>query len=149
MAAIIISPIPTKDNTGDFLSSGVLTAEYPMMETHEHAKLYGLFKGLRVRETLLSRSINGTFERSTVYPIPSGYNSLVCIGCDDAWEGDELPSVVAVIRSMAVDNKKIIIIKDFSKINGANELHEALSAELDVECLEIGELKAKMHEKEL
>lgn len=149
MAAIIINPIPTKDNTDDFLSAGVLTAQYPMMETHEHAKLYGVFKGLRIRETLLSRSVNGTFERSTVYPIPAGENTLLCIGCDDEWDGDEVPSVVAAVRSMAGKSKKIVIVDELKVINGASELYDALSKELDVEVLEIGSLKTKIQKKEL
>lgn len=149
MSIIVINPIPTKDNTDDFLSPGFLTAHYPMMETHEHAKLYGLFKGVRVREIILNRSISGTFERSTVYPVPAGENVLVCIGCDDEWKGDEIPSVVAVVRSMSSDNKKVVIVSELSNINGAKELHDALEKEITLERLDITGLKQKVNQKEL
>jgi len=147
MAKIIINPIPTKDNTDDFLSEGFLTAHYPMMETHEHAKFYALFKEVRIREIILNRSISGTFERSTVYPIPAGENLLVCIGCDDEWEGDEVSSVVAAVKSMSSE-KEIFIVEDLSSINGAKELHDALKKELDANGLSLGELKQKVNKKE-
>lgn len=147
MSKIIINPIPTKDNTDDFLSEGFLTAHYPMMETHEHAKFYALFKEVRIREIILNRSISGTFERSTVYPIPAGENSLVCIGCDDEWKDGEISSVVAAVRSMSSE-KEIVIVDELSSINGAKELHDELKKELDARCLNLGEIKQQVNKKE-